>query len=303
MPVVVGIGAIGVALLMLLVAYALTVLFTPLLEGLAREVPVVGGYIAKGIKAAMDYARHKIVSYVNTGVDLLRKWFVALTDAATDFVEAVNRAFVDLPGQLQHLKSVTVPRLIENAIGDVRADARAAATTADRLRADLSDVWTKPLSDFKGIEHGVTTRIDHALDTVRTIDLPNVLGDAELQAQRGIDRVHGEVGRLADRVDHDFNYLVDQIGKLPLTTILAQLASLAGAAALVDVIAREGGLDKAECRAKVKGICSTDPAAWQALLDVAGFALVWMGMREFVALAQDFARETLPTILEQMHGG
>lgn len=288
MPVVlVPFVAIGVALLALLVAYALAVLFTPLLEGIARNVPVVGGYVARGIGGALDYAARKITSWANEGVDLVAGWLHGLAESVREFVDAVNRYLVDLPDLLAHLKADVTPALLHTVVAPVRALALDAKRTADALAADLSDVFTKPLRDFKGIEHGVELRVDALHNIVRNVDLPNVLGAAETQAGRLFDVVEGDLHGLRDYSEHEFARVWDQLGKLPLEKLLQGLAAAGAAAALVNLIASEAGLDSAECRGKVKNICATDPAGWAQLLETLALgAIAWGGLEELIGELQ-----------------
>lgn len=304
MPVIlVGFVAVGVALLALLIAYALTVIFTPILEGLARSVPVVGGYLARGVGGALDWAGREISKWANEGVHLVAGWLHGLSDVWDDFLAAVQAFAVELADSLDTFVTKTVPHLIQSAIADVRAEARAAAHEIAALVPRVGALERTLERELHGIEGTVRGELDRALDVIRNVDLPQLehLLEREISASAG--QVEGKLHDATTFADHEFARLWDALGKIPLQQLLELLATTAGAGALVNIIAREAGLDTAECRAKVRGICSTDPAAWQALLDIAGLALVWVGIEEFVRLAQDFARETLPPILEHVHGG
>lgn len=300
--VLVGIAAIGVALLLLLVAYALTVLFTPIIEGLLREIPFIGGVLARKAKAALDWAGSKILAYTNTGVHLVTGWFKGMADAYQDFVDAVNAFIVDLPAKLDHLVHVTVHDIVKAFVNPVRDLVHAAQADATDALAKAEAIADLPLSHFKGIDHGVTTQLDHLRDIVENVDLPDLHRTLDRAIQRAADAAAADVSGLGSFVDDEFAKVWGFLGDIPLQKLLELLTAVPALALLVQVITSEAGLDTEACRSKVKGICSADPGAWAALLDIAGAALLWMGLREFVQLTQDFARETLPTVLEMVRG-
>jgi hypothetical protein len=302
MPVVVPIVAIGVALLVLLVAYALVVLFTPIIEGVLREIPFVGGVLAGKAKRALEWAAGKVVGYANAGVSTIEHWFHGLAASTRDFVDAVNAFIADLPDKLDHLTHVTVHEIVKAFVNPVRDAVHEAAADATDALATIAAIGDLPLSHFRGIEHGVDNKLGHLQDLIENVDLPDLHDVLERQ-------LHGAETALGHRVDDVTGYVDEQFGRvwdrlegIPLQQILEGLAAASVAGALVHVIANEAGLGRAECRSKVKQICATDPSAWSALLDVVGLTVEWVGIVEFVRLAQDFARESLPSMLELVRG-
>lgn len=303
MPVVVALAAVGVALLLLLVAYALSVLFTPIIEGVLKQVPFVGGVLANKAKGALDWASGKVIGYANTGLHTLVSWFNGLTGAYGDFVDAVNAFIVGLPDQLYHLLHVSVHDVVKSFVNPIRDAANAAQTDATSALSQLSAIDDLPLSHFKGIDAGVETALDRLHTLVRNVDLPHVLDQATTAAGGLFDAAEGDIADLRDVVVGDVGALWDFIGRIPLDELIALLTAVPALVGLVELVTTESGLNNEACRSKVKNICSTDPSAWQALLDIAGVALLWGGLAEFVQLTRDFASETLPTIMEAARGG
>lgn len=80
--------------------------------------------------------------------------------------------------------------------------------------------------------------------------------------------------------------------------LAALVASIPAIATLVQTIAVETGLENAECRGKVKGICGTDPSAWGELLGglvAVGFAF---NLRELYEVARPLVDELAPIVRE-----
>lgn len=304
MPVVlVPFVALTVALLALILAYACVVIVTPILEGMAKKVPVIGAHIARGIDAAVSYTAGRLVAWANAGVKMVGGWLHGLAATWRDYVDAVNAFIVALPDQLAHLLNVSVHDVVKAFLAPVHAAIGALQDGVDALDRRIDALFGKPLSDFRGIEHGVELRVSHLADVLRNVDLPDLFSTVESDVAAAREYAGALVGDLAAGVADETAALWDQLQRIPLQQLLDMLTAFGVTAALVEVIALEGGLGKAECRAKVKGICSTDPGAWQALLDVAGLALAWAGIEELLQLTQEFAREAVPAMAVVLRGG
>lgn len=108
-----------------------------------------------------------------------------------------------------------------------------------------------------------------------------------------VDFVHLAVGEAAAELPALPGMAWDDLNRLLNTKKLWQLAGLLASvpilAQLVRTLARESGLEKAECRDKVKGICSTDPQFWEGML--AG--LLALGLTFSL---EDLAKEARPVI-------
>lgn len=87
-------------------------------------------------------------------------------------------------------------------------------------------------------------------------------------------------------------------GAIGAAGVGALIASIPAIATLVHAIATEAGLENAECRSKVKGVCGTDPSAWAGLLGglaALGFAF---SLRELAEIANPLVGE-LAGIIDQ----
>lgn len=295
MPVLLApIVVIGVALLSFIALYQYERLFGSPLDGLARTVPVIGGYIARGVRAAVSYGKGILAGYVMPAIDKLVDWLLGLAGTIEHFAAAVNAYLVELPGQLDHLLHVSVHDVVKLFVNPVRSvanealsDAAAAAHGVDVLARDVA-------SRLHGIEGDVAQEIDRALDVVRNVDLPNIehVLRGELHDVAGV--VEGEVAQVQDWAAGWIDDLLGRLDGLPIEDLLAGAAAGTAAYAIAQVIANEAGLGRAECRAKVKQICATDPRAWEHLLALAIAPFAFPGLRELI----DVASELVPQLAE-----
>lgn len=106
---------------------------------------------------------------------------------------------------------------------------------------------------------------------------------AEALANTAIADVRG----IAVGLEDDIQTL---IGKYGIAGAAGLIASIPLLATLVNTIASESGLDNSACRSKVKGICGTNPAAWERLLGLAGFLTLAFDFQEFVDAAETVAK-------------
>lgn len=295
MPVLLApIVVIGVALLSFILLYQYERMFGSPLDGLARTVPVVGGYIARGVRAAVAYGKSILAGYVMPAINKLVDWLLGLAGTIEHFAAAVNAYLLDLPGHLDHLLHVSVHDVVKAFLNPVRsvanealADAAAAAHGVDVLARDVT-------SRLGGIEGDVKQEIDRALDVVRNVDLPNIEHVLRGELHSAVGVVEGEVAQVQDWAAGWIDDLLGRLDGLPIEDILAGAAAGTAAYALAQVIANEAGLGRAECRAKVKQICATDPRAWEHLLALAVPLFAFPGLRELI----DVASELVPQLAE-----
>lgn len=284
---------IGVALLSFVALLIYERMFGSPLQGLANSVPVIGGYIARGLEAAVNYAKSLFAAYVEPTITHTIKWLDGLRQSVEGFIGSVNAFIVELPGQLDHLLHVSVHDVVKAFVNPVRntanealGDAAAAAHGVDVLARDVT-------ARLHGIEGDVKSSIDHATDVIRNVDLPRFLDHAESFAQGAADVVAGDVAQVQDWAAGWIDDLLNRVEQIPIDELLTGAAAGTAAFALAQVIANEAGLGRAECRAKVKQICATDPRAWEALLGLAITPFAFPGLR---ALAEVGA-----TMVQGMH--
>lgn len=276
---------IGAALLSIVALMIYERMFGSPLQGLANSVPVVGGYIARGVTAAVDYGKRIFAQYVTGTVEHTVKWLDGLRRSVQGFVEGVNDYLVALPGHLDHLLHVSVHDIVKAFVNPVRTTANEAlgdaAAAAHGLDVLSRDVTTR----LHGIEGDVKGEIDRATDVIRNVDLPDFLHAAERFAQHAADGVAGDLSATRDWAGGWIDYLLDQLQQIPLEDLLAAAGTIAGTAAIVAAIESEAGLGNPGCRAKVKQICATDPRAWEQLLGLAVATFAFPGLRALVDVA------------------
>lgn len=85
-------------------------------------------------------------------------------------------------------------------------------------------------------------------------------------------------------------------GQLGAAGVAALIASIPALATMVQTIAVESGLENAECRGKVKGICGTNTSAWESLLGSLAALGFLASLPELAKLANGMADELVPII-------
>lgn len=276
----------AVILLSFVALYIYEQLFGSPLEGLARSVPVVGGYLARGVKAAVSYGKATLTKYTLGPLDKLVDWFMGLAASVGNFVAAVNAFMVELPSMLDHLTHVTVHNIVKAFVDPVRATANEAEKDATSALHGIDVVERELEAKFVGIEGSVRSSIDHAVNVIRNVDLPDLEHVLEGKIGDVANTAAGDVQQVSDWAGGWIDYLLDQLQRLPIEQLLEGLAAVAGTAAIVRVIEQEAGLDNPQCRAKVKAICQTDPAAWLKLLAGVVALFAFPGLQAIVETAQ-----------------
>lgn len=296
MPLALPVVAVG--LLALLLALVLAVVATALVEGMAKQVPVVGGYIARGAGAAVDYAVSHVRSWSRTFTNAVTEWLVGLATGGRDLADAAARFAVSVVAQLDHLTHVTVHEIVKAFVNPVRDIAHDAQATAEQAQAGV-DVLAREFGDrLEAIPRQIEREVTHLHNVISEVELP-ALGSAlgHVIGQVEADAV-GRIGDLRHYTDAEFDRVYRRLGDIPLARLLELLAAFGATAALVDVIANEAGLGRAECRSKVRGICSTDPAAWQQLLAATVPLFAWTSLRELLDLGVELVDAARPLLGE-----
>lgn len=284
---------IGLALISFILLLMYERAFGSPLQGLANSVPVIGGYIARGLGAAIDYGKALFASYVEPTITHTVKWLDGLRQSVEGFVDSVNAYLVSLPGQLDHLLHVSVHDVVKAFVNPVRDAVHDVVRDVTGIGDDVGKLKDTFERELGGIEGTVKQSIDHATNVIRNVDLPHFLDHAESFAQGAADVVAGDVAATRDWAAGWIDDLLARLEDIPLDELLTGAAAGTAAFALAQVIANEAGLGRAECRAKVKQICATDPRAWEALLGLAIAPFAFPGLR---ALAEVGA-----TMVQGMH--
>lgn len=304
MPLALPLVAIGVAFLMLLVAYAATVLITPILEAVLRRIPLIGGRLATWAAEGVQYAYNRISGWVTVHIRTMVGWLSTFTDTIIGHAQALTALADATLAAFEHLVTVTLPREIRAGIRDVKDTADRAYTTAHNAAVDISNLDDAVTTRIHDARRAVERELSDGIDTVERdlraeIDrkIARGIGDLRNDVLGRLQGLEGEIsgaeadirGEVATRlrgieaeIGTDVATVEGDIERLGIPGIAQKIAELAGAAAIVDVIVNEAGLGRAECRAKVKGICSTDPSQWDNML--AGLLALdfGIGLRELI---------------------
>lgn len=115
------------------------------------------------------------------------------------------------------------------------------------------------------------------------------------EAQAAGQAALGAVKSIAVTAEDELATIEGGMGAIGVAGLIAAIPAIGS---LVHAIATESGLENAECRSKVKGICGTDPSAWAGLLEgllALGFAF---SLRELVEVANPLVGE-LAGIIDQ----
>lgn len=167
--------------------------------------------------------------------------------------------------------------------GTARADAiRYARDAVDELRAAESVAIANAVT----IAHDAI-RAAHEAEQ-QAVTEATALAHRELAAsEAAFGAALAGVKGIAVRTEEELANLYGDLGVFGAGALIASIPALA---TLVHTIATETGLDRAECRAKVKGVCGTDAGQWGDLLAGLGLVVGVLELRELVELARPMVR-------------
>jgi len=224
--------------------------------------------ITDAIQAAAHEALAKVETLTGTvAADLVRAEHYADSEIAAAAVAlesyadaAARAAYSEAAGYadravatLRAAEDTAIANAVELADAAKAAGLAAAAAVETKLAAEITS--------------GVSEAERYAATTVAAAAAAeaSALAQAESAASTALEQVKAiAIGAEGDLTDFEA-----YIRSLGLPAVIAAVGALATA---VTIALTESGLDGSACRAKVKGICGTDPAAWAALL--AGVAAV-----------------------------
>jgi hypothetical protein len=238
-----------------------------------------------GVKGALEYLwNHALRPVIHSITDTIR----AAANSALTKVEALEKTVATNVGAAERyarehaLSALTdaesyVDTQLRAAEGTLRRDIAAAKDKAEgyadlavsRLRAAedaavagavalAGAAKTAGLEAAQAAEQAAERAAGSALAQSEAA-AAKALAEAEAAARVALAGVRGIAVGAAD----DLATIERDLGALGVAGLIAAIPALA---TLVHAIATEAGLDSAACRRKVKGICGTDPLAWEELL-------------------------------------
>lgn len=315
----VDLAAVAVFMLLFALLFALRYTIVPLvhaLHGALGWVPFLGDlvqHVDHAIVEAIDGAMHSVAGAIVTlwhgAVWAFDETILGLEYFTQATVDAFRFAHNTVIPDIVH--AVVDPTIATVSALDARADAierdlhtglakaehvavtsaAAALSTAERDIADLG----------RGIEADIAERLDR-LHAEIDKGINDAVGVAERQGAQAIDALRTAEQAAINQAEGVGALALDEIhklaGGLDLTTIAGLLAAIPLLNTLVQTLATETGLSNAECRAKVKQVCSTDPQRWSRLLGLMGLSLVWPGLIEFVRFLEPMTKDALDGVVE-----
>lgn len=320
-------GAAIVLLCLVVILLGLAGVIRAVCDILANHIPtfsILGhdltSWIRHGLRAGGDALYSWMLTWYHAQVRVVVVLWHGITWSITETIDgivdaydaathAVSRVVLHIiPAAIADLKEFLLARIHAlrvtaegwyhdalSRVHDLRRDFGAfAASVPGLLRTAIHrfnvDVVQPIRRDLSVVEHAVAGEIRPLLHRVR--DAVNAL-HAEIAA--GV----GYAEDILPRLPHiGFDDLSDYIDRVPWRRLGGLLGLGFLTHALLKALVREAGLDRAECRGKVKGICGTHSGAWENLLAglVGGIALAEFD--ELVNVAETIIEELTDDFLD-----
>lgn len=262
--------------------------------GLLIAIPVL---LYLGVKAALSYLWH-------TG--LVGK-ILFYTNPINDLALAAKALYGELAGVVS--RGFDAARSFAESQG-TKALAEAQTFTTTKVAAAVSALRGEYAASVSDLEKAINTATDGALQTALNgvhaaesaasaevasaeSSAASALAQAQAIGQTALDTVKS----IAVTAEDDLATIEGGLGALGVAGLIAAIPAIS---TLVHAIATESGLENADCRSKVKGICGTDPSAWAQLLGglaALGFAF---SLKDLYDLAEPLVGELAPVIAEAL---
>jgi hypothetical protein len=189
----------------------------------------------------------------------------ALTDAQLQALRDAENAAVTHAMQVAADGIAAAEAKAQQLVAAAEAQAEAGITEAEALaRSGVSQAEAQAQSALAASEAAASS----ALDIVRSV---------AVGAEQDLRTIEGTIGAAG---------------------VAALIAAIPALATLVNTLVTETGLENQSCRTKVKGICGTDPSAWENLLFGIAAAGVALDFRQFVSAAAALAEPARVLISE-----
>lgn len=257
-----------------------------IVEACNRDIAVLGGVahqLWRGLKwsvALIPQMVMKLANATDNALDWLRHNALPMVIKIT--LAPIHLAIVGLEAGLK-------------AVGiDLAREVTRLDTKIDNLRRDIAGIWQKDIaSAVRTVEHDLTVGLNH-LETTIANDIRGAISTAEGYGTSALDKLRAAedaaIGSIKSAEEKTAGELRGLINNLPLTDIASVVAAVPLVVEAVRVLEAETGLGRAECRAKFRGICGTDPTQWTRLLE--GLVLIGLSMsiEEMIRAAAEFGK-------------
>jgi hypothetical protein len=319
---------IAVTLLLLACVVVIRGMVGVITQGI-RSLSVAGIHFGAPLANAIDGVMDHVVGWVQHWLSVEIHWLVVLFDGLTWSITETINGIVAAYGEVARAFDFTFTHAIPHAISTLRNQLTAAIGTVEtfahavrtELRRDVGRIEGEVTSlahrvpqliraAIHAFEVAVVRPIAHGLHDLErfvTHEVVPRLGRAESAIGTLYAQIATGVGTIEGVLPHLPHISFDDLEKLwqrvPWRTLGGMLSLGFLTHALLRALTREAGLDSAECRGKVKGICGTHLGAWENLLTglIGGLALV--DLRELHNICQGLVRELESDFRDYAGGG
>lgn len=313
MPAVIeGVDLVALAAILLLIGLLTAVKYTFVYMSVALDISILGVRPFKSIGNAIEST---VIKGCNAGIAALGSVAHDLWAGSQWMLDQLAQAIMAIPNgvhaALDYLWKHAMPAYVKAAIGDAHTAINGLGAKLDfwstelahevtRLDAKITATANATLSTAEGEFTRAVAEVQHLvngqLTSIRTEllnDLGSSVASAEATGASAVEALRkaeqAAVDAVSDAQTATADELRDLVGNIPLSDLTGIIASIPLLASVVQTLEAESGLENSSCRAKVKGICGTDPLQWAKLLE--GLALLGVGLslEEVFKLAGEYA--------------
>ncbi len=300
-PLLVPLVELLAALILSLLAITAPAWLRPALNAFP-SLPGVGNIVAKFGTRIINALQHALEGWLDAPAGQVARLFHWLGRYSILNMDAVRDTFLRVEDALLVVRRVVVPALIHAAVHPL-------ALALHELQVGYSALDRYARREIPRLDDRAD-RILHELRVAAEAPVGVIMHELLPALRRDVHAIEAEVGSVAAPLPGTLwgglegveGELGDLVGRLDAADAWKLLAAAGGIFALVRLIEAEAGLGRKECRDKVRGVCTTDPAEWQGLLALLAGGLAWGGLAELIAVQQQVAGELLPDLLALVEG-
>lgn len=229
------------------------------LELLAGLTILLGAGIVKGLQYLWGAGLPGVIHFLLDPIGVLARKAVTLAEAVPGKIEAAlgsaEHYALQQADRAEQAAQAFATAHIASAVATLRGELSSAVATLDTA---ISTAATKTLQLAQDGINAEQRVVEGEIQTAEQIAAQALAGSEAVAAS-----ALAGVKAIAVTTEHDLDVIkagLDAVGVAGLIALIPALATL------VHTIATEAGLDSANCRAKNKAICGTDPLQWAGLL-------------------------------------
>lgn len=266
---------------------------------------ILGVHPFAGIASALEHSlTHWLKEALDASQDIARDLWHGLTWSWNQLLDGINAFSNATEDALHYLRHTVLPDVVNAALAPLRKElAQIKASGGDVARVvarDVARLDARVDRITRDAPHDIALYADHAIDVAvhgidqelrairSTVDqaVDHALAQARLESGRALGELRNAentaIHALGDAQTATAGELRGLLDSLNPSQIAGLVAAIPILSALVSTIATESGLDSADCRGKVKGICGTDPLDWGMLLGGIGLLAIDIDLEDIV---------------------